>query len=241
MPRTVPSQVVALIDQNFPNIKSPVFGVNHSTVAVLTAITRLTDAIPTELLTISGEDYSDLVCGVEAIRNSVVFWQQKGEGGIENPGIRGKNALSLIREALTKCPDQSPSPATEELVFIPDNALRDSIRQDISTATSALHNGEWKAATVLAGAAAEALLLWAVTNAASLTNFAQKPKGSPKDWGLGNLIAAANALTLIKPNTSQQTTLAQNFRRRQQKLVQSNRCKTGPGKAVAGRPVASVA
>ena len=31
------------------------------------------------------------------------------------------------------------------------------------------------------------------------------------------------------------------FRRRQQKLVQSNRSKTGPGKAVAGRPVASVA
>jgi hypothetical protein len=153
MPRTVPSQVVALIDQNFPNIKSPVFGVNHSTVAVLTAITRLTDAIPTELLTISGEDYSDLVCGVEAIRNSVVFWQQKGEGGIENPGIRGKNALSLIREALTKCPDQSPSPATEELVFIPDNALRDSIRQDISTAISALHNGEWKAANRARGGA----------------------------------------------------------------------------------------
>jgi hypothetical protein len=33
----------------------------------------------------------------------------------------------------------------------------------------------------------------------------------------------------------------QYFRRRQPKLVQSNRCKTGPGKAVAGRPVASVA
>ena len=31
------------------------------------------------------------------------------------------------------------------------------------------------------------------------------------------------------------------LRRRQQKLVQSSRCKTGPGKAVAGRPVASVA
>jgi hypothetical protein len=34
---------------------------------------------------------------------------------------------------------------------------------------------------------------------------------------------------------------AKDFRRRQRKLVQSNRCKTGPGKAVAGRPVASVA
>jgi hypothetical protein len=31
------------------------------------------------------------------------------------------------------------------------------------------------------------------------------------------------------------------LRRRQQKLVQSSRCKTGPGKAVAGCPVASVA
>jgi hypothetical protein len=35
--------------------------------------------------------------------------------------------------------------------------------------------------------------------------------------------------------------VARTLRRRQQKLVQSNRCKTGPGKAVAGRPVASVA
>jgi sugar lactone lactonase YvrE len=37
------------------------------------------------------------------------------------------------------------------------------------------------------------------------------------------------------------TVIASSFRRRQQKLVQSNRCKTGPGKAAAGRPVASVA
>ena len=41
------------------------------------------------------------------------------------------------------------------------------------------------------------------------------------------------------PYTANSTSL--DFRRRQQKLVQSNRCKTGPGKAVAGRPVASVA
>jgi hypothetical protein len=54
--------------------------------------------------------------------------------------------------------------------------------------------------------------LWAVTNAPTLANLAQKPKGSPEDWGLGNLIGVANALTLIKPNTFQQATLAQNFR-----------------------------
>jgi hypothetical protein len=204
MPRTVPTQIVALIDQNnnILDITSRIFSVNHETAAVLTAITRLIDEIPTELLTISGEDYSDLVCGVEAIRNAVTFWQQKGVGGVANPGIGGRNALLLIRNALAKCADQTPSAATTELVFITDVALRDTIRLDISTATSGLHNGEWKAATVLAGAAAEALLLWSVTNAPGLANLAQKPNGSPEGWSLGELIAAATALTLIKPNTS---------------------------------------
>lgn len=126
----------------------------------LTAVARLIDELPVELLTISGVDYSDLVCSVESIRNSVAFWQQKGAGEISNSGIRGKNVLVLIREVLAKCPDQAPSPATADLAFVTDGGLRDSIRLDISTATSALHNGEWKAATVLAGAAAEALLLW---------------------------------------------------------------------------------
>ena len=39
------------------------------------AIVRLIDELPTELLTISGDDYNDLVCGVESIRSSVEFWQ----------------------------------------------------------------------------------------------------------------------------------------------------------------------
>jgi hypothetical protein len=46
------------------------------------------------------------------------------------------------------------------LQFIPDQDLRDSIRRDICAANQALHNGKWKAATVLAGAAIEALLHW---------------------------------------------------------------------------------
>ena len=51
---------------------------------------------------------------------------------------------------------------TTELVFIPDAGLREGLRLDISTANQALANGEWKAATVLAGSVVEALLLWAV-------------------------------------------------------------------------------
>jgi hypothetical protein len=52
-------------------------------------------------------------------------------------------------------------------------------------------------------------------------------------------LALGPPLTSICPPTRSFSSL--DFRRRQQKLVQSNRRKTGPGKAVAGRPVASVA
>jgi hypothetical protein len=216
MARIVPSQIVALIDQNLTeatHLTEATLIVSHASVAGLTGITRLIDELPTELLTISGGDYSDFVCGVEAIRNSVAFWQHKGVGQIQVAAIRGKNILVMLRELLAKCPDQTPSLATAELAFIADGVLRDSVRLDISTATSALHNGEWKAATVLAGAAAEALLLWAVTkNASSLSTLAQKPKGSPEDWGLGDYIAVASSLNLIKSDTATLASLAKNFR-----------------------------
>jgi hypothetical protein len=212
MAQVVPSQIVALIDQNLSEPQSSRMSVSHASVAGLTAIARLIDELPTDLLTISGMDYSDLVCGVEAIRNSVAFWQHKGTGEIGVAAIRGKSILLILREALAKCPDQIPSPATAELVFIADGVLRDSVRLDISTATSALHNGEWKAATVLAGAAAEALLLWAVTNAPALSTLAQKPQGSPEDWGLGDYIAVAMSLNLIRSNTEKLANLARNFR-----------------------------
>jgi hypothetical protein len=212
MPRIVPSQVVALIDRTFPENNSTTLNVGHLTVAALTGIVRLIDEIPPELLTISGEDYNNLVCGAEGIRASIAFWQQKGAGQIGQHNIQGKNALALIREALAKCPDQTPSPITAELLFITDTSLRDSIRLDISTATSAFHNGEWKAATVLAGTASEALLLWAVGNSPDFESLPSKPKESPERWHFGEYITVASKLSLIKPNTVRQATLAQNFR-----------------------------
>jgi hypothetical protein len=227
MARIVPSQIVALIDKNIPQVKSATLTIDHGSVAVLTAVARLIDELPTELLTISGEDYSNLVCGVESIRNSVTYWQHKGVGQIGNSGIGGKNTLLLIRDALVKCADQIPSLGTTELAFVTDSALRESIRLDISTATSGLHSGEWKAATVLAGAATEALLLWAVQENESKTQGAiqsaisalmtagtlkSKPDGSPERWSFLELIEIALYLGLIKPDTAIQARLGKDFR-----------------------------
>jgi hypothetical protein len=213
MPRVVPSQVVALIDEIFPNAKAtprfPVYSGNAGTIA---AILRLVREIPDELFTISGEDYSDLVHSLEALAHAVDKWNMRG--GDDPPSyIKGKSPVSLIREALSKCPDQSPSPGTTQLTFITDAGLRDGIRTDLSTASSALHNGEWKASTVLAGSVVEALLLWAIqSNAPALAALAQRPNGPPERWGLADLIDAAHQLQLIEQNTADQARLAKNFR-----------------------------
>ena len=177
MARVVPSQIVTLIDQNLNDPHSSRLSVSHTTVAGLTAIAHLIDELPREFLTISGPDYSDLICAVEAIRNSVAFWQHKGIGEIEISGIHGKSILMILRETLLKCPDQIPSPATAELHFIVDVVLRNSIRLDIRAATSALHNGEWKAATVLAGSAAEALTFMGYHECARPLNLGTEAQG----------------------------------------------------------------
>jgi hypothetical protein len=162
MLRVVPSQVLALIDQNFPAAKSNAgFPVYSASAGVLAAIVRLVGEIPTELFVISAEDYSNLVAGVESLRSAVDKWHRRG--GDDPPGaISGVNPLVAIRTVLSKCPDESPSPSTSTLTFIADVDLRESIRLDISASNRDMANGEWKGATVLAGSASEALLLWAI-------------------------------------------------------------------------------
>jgi hypothetical protein len=84
---------------------------------------------------------------------------------------------------------------------------------DLSDATSALHNGEWKASTVLAGAVVEALLLWAIQfDLTKLASLLSKPKGAPENWSLADLIDAAANLGLVKTNTATQGHLAKDFR-----------------------------
>ena len=213
MPRVVPSQVIGLIDQLFPNARTtPKFPVYSGSAAGFSAIISLADDISEELISISGEDYADLVHALESLRHSVGRWNARG--GDDPPSyIKDKSPVAIVREMLSRCPDASPSPATNELAFVSDIALRANIRLDLSTASSALHNGEWKAATVLAGSAVEALLLWAIqANPSQLSALSVVPRGNPEDWALNDLINVAEQLGLIKGNTAIQARLAKNFR-----------------------------
>src|SRR5947209_7802517 len=79
MPRVVPSQIVSLINESFPGTENrPDFPIYSSSAGVLSAIVRLTNEIPTELLTIGAADYSDLVCASEGLTSAIDRWLQRG-------------------------------------------------------------------------------------------------------------------------------------------------------------------
>jgi hypothetical protein len=133
-------------------------------------------------------------------------------------------AIRGIRDALSKCPDEAPAPSTSELNFITDPALRENLRNDISAVERALSNSEWKAATVLAGSAIEALLLWelqnnsaalvtpAITQLVANGTFSRQPPPNLEEWVLHQYTEVAAVTGAIQPSTAVETRLAIIFR-----------------------------
>lgn len=169
MARVVPSQVVELIDQMFPQAKDEnqkAFGLEIIHLPQLSAIIALIEQIPPELINLNGRYYMELEASKAAIKSSMQCWQ--GPGGSNRfelnklNGLSDLSSLTLIRRALVGCPDEYPAASTAKLTFINDPDLREALRIDLGSTNLALSNGEWKAATVLAGSIVEALLLWSL-------------------------------------------------------------------------------
>jgi hypothetical protein len=218
MPRVVPSQIVEFIDAEFPfaRARQPP-SVSHAHKDNLSALLRLVDELPDELKIIDGGDYSRFLRSLETIRSTVIH--TGGNTVPYNSEKRLGDAISDVRVTLERLPDQQVPAATAGLPFIADPQLRESIRADIAFANQAFSGGEWKAVTVLAGAAAEALLLWAITAKKTKTEVgaarsATIPKASPDPnyWDLDAYTKVAKALTLIDDETERQADIARGFR-----------------------------
>jgi hypothetical protein len=67
MPRVVPSDVVTLINETFPNAPDD-FNVHSGQAGTLSAIVQLVGQLPQELLTISGSDYGDFISSIESLK-----------------------------------------------------------------------------------------------------------------------------------------------------------------------------
>lgn len=226
MPRVVPSQVVAFINNLWPS-SGDLNNLHRGQAGQLSGLVNLVDQIPSELLVMDAASYALFVCGRAHISQKLVTWAGDPSRGHElglMPGPTPKNPVTEIRDALAKCADESPSHATSALNFIADVALRKNLLIEISEVTRALANGEWKAATVLAGSAAEALLLWAlkqrppaeITSAIATLHasggLTTNPNSNLDRWNLYEFIQVAENIGVINPNTATQTRLAKDFR-----------------------------
>ena len=184
---------------------------------------RLVDELPPELITIGGADYTDFVSGTEGLRTALRTWD--AHGATESyESRRYAAAVTKLRAVLSKLPDSAVPVETDKLLFVTDTHLRQSIRSDIAYAERALAGSDWKPATVFAGAAVEALLLWAIEQCAesdvqaSISKLKSggkveaKMSNKPEDWPLGILRQVAADLGIIKRAADNLVKIAQGFR-----------------------------
>lgn len=128
-------------------------------------IVGLVEALPPELLPTEVDGHLRVVGSLSAMRAALQSWSGGGHPGHqsqlrESAALGGQHPVVAVLQALRRCPDEAPSETVGGLDFIEDPAARRSMRTDASTAHRALGNGEYKAATVLAGSVVESLLLW---------------------------------------------------------------------------------
>lgn len=226
MARVMPSQVVQTIDGLFAHAVNNARGHPLSgNSAKLFGVLSLLKDVPEELIALSSSDYAELVLAQSTIEDTLAYWRGSGgaSSGFVVPHVNGFDAITVIRRALAKCPDEYPPSTTTELLFIKDDALRENIRRDLGAVERALNNAEWKAATVLAGATIEALLHWRLKEPSpgatvvesavtSLTTTKKMPFSDIDRWDLDQFIEVAAHLDLLKPDTCSAARLARNFR-----------------------------
>ena len=221
---------MTFIDQVLPEVREQQKGgeskvtLERAHVGIVSGIVSMVDEIPEELLPSDATHYTELLAALSALRAAVGMWQSQGSSyTLRNlPGM-GYSPIFLVRRALNGLPDAVPDPDTEELTFLADHDLIKALRLDMSTATSALRNGEWKAATVIAGSVIEALLLWSITRhkqidweQAMQKVVAQKlvsgRRDQPDRWHMSDYVEVAGEVGCITDRTRTEARLTKEYR-----------------------------
>lgn len=217
-----PSEVVRFIDQVFAwakpgreHLPLPALRVDQMS-HVFGALVELVQEIRPELLPADERKRAQLLIATTQIRELM----EAGRSGLvpylpkDTYGLGPRDPVSYIRDALADSPDQAIAKGARTLMFLNDPEMADSLRADIATASSALRNGEWKAAAVLSGSVIEALLFWALEkkHTAAISEHAIGPRKPLDTWGLAALIDAADKFRCIEQNTVTEARRAQDYR-----------------------------
>ena len=124
MPRVVPSQIVALINQICPWAKDQegkTVSISESQKTQCVAILKLLEQIPDELIRLESENYNLFISCLETIRSAVNHRQTRGPKGLTKiPGLNKLNPITLLCNCLVLCPDEAIEPSIAEFSFIPE-------------------------------------------------------------------------------------------------------------------------
>ena len=207
MPKILPSQVVSAIDSMFGSNRNELDGraITHACRAEVHALLGLLDEVPSELIDLSSADYLEFSRCRAVLATSLALWNV---GDIQRArDVGGKDAVERIRRLMKQCHDEL-SPPEPELPFITDKDIRLGIEDRIRAAWTDFNAQEWMGATVFAGAALEALLLWALKQ----VPLANTPKRPLDQLHLPDLISLAVSNGVIDAGTAQQAGLAKDAR-----------------------------
>ncbi len=230
MPRVVPSQVVDFIDlMAIGTTDSGQKVVTPEVILQLRGLIDLLDHVPDELIPLSGDDYNNWVLSVNAIRDFVLRYSAvgnlRGTVTLQYLDRSGRHdPVEVLRSLLVDCSDQVPSSDAQDLIFLKDHEFRDVLRADLYEVTHALAVGHWKSATVLAGSALEAMMLWRLDSASTLEDRRKAISSlglssnldandlTARSWGLHEYTEVAAKLGLISSRTATAVRQAKEFR-----------------------------
>lgn len=206
MPNVVPSQIVSAIDQLFGPSRSEIYSqaiTPYQRIEVYTLLSLL-DELPRELIDMSASDYLDFQRCRAVLATALQRWSAGDGQPVRDVGQ--KDPVERVRRLMASCHDQLP-PKPPELLFM-EGQSRFGIEELIQAAWTDFDAREWMGATVFAGTAIEALLLWALTHRIAKDQH-KKP---PEHLYLSDLIDLASKHNLISVDTKQQLQLAKNAR-----------------------------
>jgi hypothetical protein len=191
--RVLPSEVAAAIDGLFgPRSHDINDGrVGPQFQADVSTIISLLDQVPNELIDFGIVHYTELMKCRAVLVAALGYWARGAQTAAD--AVNGKDPVERIKRLMQLCHDELPPPQPE-LPFIDDEARRAGIENEIAAAWASFHSRTWLGATTFAGAAMEAVLLWALERSAPEKNFAKTR--------LVDLINAAADAQLIAPETA---------------------------------------
>lgn len=207
MPKVLPSDIVSAIDNMFGASRNELYSqaITPDHRGEVYALLDMLDQVSRELIDLSSADYLELSRCRAALSTALSRWN--GGDGRPVRDVGSKDPVERVRRLMRLCRDELP-PAEPLLPFIQDADIRFGIEDRIKASWTDYGAQEWMGATVLAAAALEALLLWALKN----RPISKAPSKSFDELHLADLINYAAENKVISEGTQSQVSLAKDAR-----------------------------